>query len=63
MTPAAVAVIRATLEDATTAELISHPAHAAARVARALETAGWTLAPAEPANGPQTATHAIITNR
>jgi hypothetical protein len=63
VTPAAVAVIRATLEDTTTTELISHPAYAAARVAQALEAAGWTLAPLDDETGQRTPTPAYITVR
>ncbi|CAL9530249.1 hypothetical protein [Streptomyces sp. enrichment culture] len=56
MTPAAVAVIRAAIEDATAAELLHHPRTAAVRVAKALEDAGWDIAPTDDENGPQTAT-------
>ncbi|MFE1845193.1 hypothetical protein [Streptomyces sp. NPDC059515] len=53
--PAAVAVIRAALEDATAAELLHHPHAAAQRVSHALEHAGWTIGPTHPENGRQTA--------
>lgn len=48
MNRAAAAVIRATLEDATTAELLTRPGMAAVRVALALERAGWTITPVPP---------------
>lgn len=56
MTPAALAVIRAAIEDATAAELLHHPRNAAVRVATALEDAGWTLAPSDTPTGRHTAT-------
>ncbi|MGI5252800.1 hypothetical protein [Actinacidiphila glaucinigra] len=51
---AAVAVIRAELEEAYIAELLSRPGNVAQRVVRALERSGWTIAPTDPENGPQT---------
>ncbi|MYR46624.1 hypothetical protein [Streptomyces sp. SID5910] len=53
--PAAVAVVRATLEDAHLAELEQRPGTTAARVIRALETAGWTIAPTSTVSAPQRA--------
>ncbi|MEU8721489.1 hypothetical protein [Streptomyces antimycoticus] len=63
MPAAAVAVIRATLEDTATGELISRPRSTAVRVALALEAAGWALAPIEAENGPETPAHAFVTVR
>jgi len=62
-TPAAVAVIRAALEDATTAELISRPRAAAVRVARALEAAGWTITPTPGEIADETPAQPFVTNR
>ncbi|MFE9340843.1 hypothetical protein [Streptomyces sp. NPDC007063] len=53
--PAALAVIRAALEDTTTLELLNRPGAASQRIAHALESAGWTIEPTHPPNGPQTA--------
>lgn len=53
--PAAIAVIRATIEDAPLAEILQHPDRTAQRVAQTLERAGWHITPTRPANGPQTA--------
>ncbi|MFF4751803.1 hypothetical protein [Streptomyces sp. NPDC001270] len=53
--PAAVAVIRATLEDAHVAELLQRPDTTAQRVAHALEDAGWDLVTHRPENVPQRA--------
>lgn len=46
---AAVAVVRATLEDAHLAELLQRPGATAQRVIRDLEDAGWTIAPQQAA--------------
>ncbi|GAA5056340.1 hypothetical protein [Streptomyces similanensis] len=54
MIPAAVlAVIRATLEDAPTRELLNRPGWTAQRVTRDLEQAGWTIIPTPPRNAAQ----------
>ncbi len=53
MTPAAVAVIRATIEDAHVAELLNRPGMTAQRIARALEHEGWTITRSPAPNGPQ----------
>lgn len=55
MTPAAVAVIRAAIEDAHLAEILNRPGQTAQRIAQALDDAGWTLAPGQPNTGPQQA--------
>ncbi|MEU3096879.1 hypothetical protein ABZ690_19335 [Streptomyces sp. NPDC006967] len=56
MTPAAaLAVIRAALEDAHLAEILNRPEWTAYRVARALDAEGWTITRTDPPNGPQTA--------
>ncbi|MFF9284843.1 hypothetical protein [Streptomyces griseosporeus] len=53
--PAAVAIIRAEIEDAHIAEIISRPGMTAQRVVQALERAGWDItprrAPTAPHNG------------
>lgn len=55
MTPAAAtAIIRATIEDAHLAEILTRPGMTAHRITRALESAGWHLAPIEHVNEPQT---------
>jgi len=43
--PAALAVIRAELEDASTAEILTRPERTAQRIAHALTAQGWTLTP------------------
>jgi hypothetical protein len=48
--PAAIAVIRAAIEDAHLAELTNRPGHAAVRIARALEEAGWDMPLSQPEN-------------
>lgn len=53
--PAAVAVVRATLEDAHLAELLQRPGATAQRVIRDLEEAGWTIAPTGSTTAPQQA--------
>ncbi|MGW2130431.1 hypothetical protein [Streptomyces coelicoflavus] len=53
--PAAVAVIRATLEDAYLAELLQRPGATAQRAVQALEAAGWTITPTRTTSGPQRA--------
>ncbi|WP_405955810.1 hypothetical protein [Streptomyces phaeochromogenes] len=55
MTPAALAVIRAALEDATTRELLTRPGSAAVRVAQTLEDAGLMIVPIPEENGPHRA--------
>lgn len=53
MTPAAaLAVIRAALEDAHLAEILNRPGITAQRIARTLERDGWTITATEPPNGP-----------
>jgi hypothetical protein len=54
--PAAVAIIRAVIEDTTTLELLLHPRRTAQRIARALEHAGWTIGPTERPTGPHSPT-------
>lgn len=51
---AAIAIIRATLEDATVRELLHRPGSTAVRAARALERAGWDLRAIPPENAPET---------
>ncbi|MGW3511201.1 hypothetical protein [Streptomyces sp. NPDC000994] len=51
--PAALAVIRAAIEDTHLADLGYRPAMAAQRIAQALERAGWTITPDPTENGPQ----------
>ncbi|MGA5084069.1 hypothetical protein [Streptomyces pseudogriseolus] len=57
MTPprAALAVVRAAIEDADLAEILQQPEWAAYRIVRTLEAEGWTITPTTPPNGPQTA--------
>ncbi|MFI5993141.1 hypothetical protein ACIBAC_15065 [Streptomyces sp. NPDC051362] len=55
-TPAAIAVIRATIEDAHLAEILTRPGMTAHRVARALETHGWTITPTPARSGPYAGT-------
>ncbi|MFF0894715.1 hypothetical protein [Streptomyces sp. NPDC003278] len=43
---AAVAIVRAAIEDAHVAELLQRPGMTAHRAVRALEAAGWTITPA-----------------
>lgn len=50
---AAIAVIRAVLEDATVPELLHRPGATAVRAARALERAGWDLRLTPPATAPE----------
>ncbi|WP_167459155.1 MULTISPECIES: hypothetical protein [Streptomyces] len=47
---AAVAVIRAAIEDTHLAELAHRPGHTATRIAKALEAAGWNLTTNRPEN-------------
>ncbi|QMP84094.1 hypothetical protein HQ601_00048 [Streptomyces phage Alderaan] len=54
--PAAVAIIRAVLEDATVRELLHRPGATAVRAARALERAGWDLRVIPPAFTPEDGT-------
>ncbi|MBZ6258154.1 hypothetical protein KVH22_21800 [Streptomyces olivaceus] len=53
--PAAVAVIRAAIEDAHLAELLQRPGTTAARAVKALEQAGWTITPTSTTSTPQRA--------
>jgi hypothetical protein len=41
--PAAIAVVRATLEEAHLAELLQRPGMTAQRITRALDAEGWTI--------------------
>ncbi|MFF9262021.1 MULTISPECIES: hypothetical protein [Streptomyces] len=50
---AALAVIRAELEDATAAELLNRPASTAKRIASALDAHGWAMTAHERTNGPE----------
>ncbi|APD18641.1 hypothetical protein SEA_PAPAYASALAD_43 [Streptomyces phage PapayaSalad] len=50
---AAVAVIRAVIEDATVRELLHRPGVTAVRAAKALERAGWDLRVIPPAFTPE----------
>ncbi len=52
---AAIAVIRAAIEDAHLAELAHRPGHAAVRITQALADAGWGLTLNSRTNGPQNA--------
>ncbi|MFE1070973.1 hypothetical protein ACFW5W_07055 [Streptomyces sp. NPDC058783] len=52
---AAVAVIRATLEDAHLAEILNRPGTTAQRIARALDDAGYPITPAPLTSAPQRA--------
>ncbi|MFE7853726.1 hypothetical protein [Streptomyces sp. NPDC057403] len=45
---AALAVIRAALEDSPTVDLLQRPGWTTRRVVAALEQAGWTITPARP---------------
>ncbi|MFF8095710.1 hypothetical protein [Streptomyces sp. NPDC016675] len=51
--PAAVAVIRAAIEDAHLAEILQRPGTTATRAVQALEAAGWTITPSRAPTGPQ----------
>ncbi|MFJ3867884.1 hypothetical protein [Streptomyces nigra] len=51
--PAALAVIRAALEDAPTGDLLHRPGWTTRRLVAALEQAGWTITP----TGPRTTAH------
>ncbi|MEV5086851.1 hypothetical protein AB0N18_02690 [Streptomyces griseoincarnatus] len=53
--PAALAVIRAAIEDTPLAELGYRPDTAAQRIAAVLESEGWTITRTTPPNGTQTA--------
>ncbi|MFK0069728.1 hypothetical protein [Streptomyces sp. NPDC091046] len=53
--PAAVAVIRAAIEDAHLAELLQRPGATATRAVQALEAAGWTITPTSTTSAPQRA--------
>ncbi|MET7759762.1 hypothetical protein ABZT27_34435 [Streptomyces sp. NPDC005389] len=53
---AAVAIIRAAIEDATVRELLHRPGATAVRAARALERAGWDLRVNPPDNAPHART-------
>jgi hypothetical protein len=56
--PAAVAIIRATIEDAHIAELLNRPGMTAWRAVRALERAGWIVTVTRAPSAPETATQA-----
>ncbi|MFB7461692.1 hypothetical protein [Streptomyces sp. NPDC056188] len=51
--PAAVAVIRAAIEDAAQAGTRRAAENLAQRIAQALETAGWAITPDQTETGPQ----------
>jgi hypothetical protein len=51
MPAAALAVIRAAIEDTDLAELTHRPGRAAVRITEALKDAGWDLTPNRPENG------------
>ena len=53
--PAALAVIRASIEDAHLAEILNRPGMTAQRIASALESEGWTITRTTPPTGTQTA--------
>jgi hypothetical protein len=53
--PAAVAVVRAAIEDAHVAELLQRPGTTASRAVHALEQAGWSIVPTWRTDAPQTA--------
>lgn len=53
--PAAVAVVRAEIEEAYTTELLHRPENVAQRVVSALERHGWTITPTPVTNRPHTA--------
>jgi hypothetical protein len=48
---AALAVIRAAIEDTDLAEFAHRPGHTAVRITEALKDAGWDLSPTRPENG------------
>jgi hypothetical protein len=52
--PAAVAIVRAAIEDADVAELLQRPGSTAWRAVRALELAGWTITATPHTRGPHT---------
>ncbi|MFJ8146950.1 hypothetical protein ACIQ6R_18010 [Streptomyces sp. NPDC096048] len=53
--PAAVAVIRAAIEDAHLTEILQRPGMTATRAVKALEQAGWTITPTGTTSAPQRA--------
>ncbi|MFH9430262.1 hypothetical protein ACH4JZ_18465 [Streptomyces sp. NPDC017615] len=55
--PAAVAVLRAAIEDAHVAELLNRPGMTAWRAARALERAGWTITATRAETASRTGAH------
>ncbi|MEU7340570.1 hypothetical protein [Streptomyces sp. NPDC007074] len=55
---AATAVIRATIEDAHLAEILTRPQATASRVVRALERAGWTITATAQHGAPHAGTQA-----
>jgi hypothetical protein len=56
---AALAVMRAALEDAPTVDLLQRPGWTAHRLAVALERAGWAITPIGHARGAQTPPQAV----
>ncbi|MEU9141688.1 hypothetical protein AB0D33_38110 [Streptomyces sp. NPDC048404] len=54
--PAALAVIRAALEDAPIADLLQRPGWTAQRLAVALELTGWTISPTAVRSAPHAGT-------
>lgn len=56
---AALAVIRAALEDAPTAEILTRPSWTARRLAVALERAGWAITPIGHTRGAQKPPQAV----
>ncbi|MFJ7337855.1 hypothetical protein ACIQUU_31980 [Streptomyces sp. NPDC101116] len=50
---ATTAIIRATIQDATVAELLNRPGMTAHRIARALETEGYTITHAPDPDDPE----------
>jgi hypothetical protein len=56
---AALAVMRAALEDSATGELLMRPGWTAHRLAVALERAGWTITPTGHVRGAQTPPQAV----
>jgi hypothetical protein len=51
--PAALAIIRAALEDTHLTELLQRPGMTAQRIADTLERDGWTITPTPPPTGRQ----------
>ncbi|MGD6762069.1 hypothetical protein ACOKM5_24350 [Streptomyces sp. BH097] len=59
---AALAVVKAAVEDAPLAELLNRPGWTARRIADALEREGWTITRTPVENAPQKPAQTFVTN-